>query len=129
MRRVTTTWILVGLLLAIGGAGASASPAQRSFRASRGCGEVYWRSLRDGDQLCPSAHSMLADVDWIDLRWTRWGRDGALGHGLQVHYNYGPPSTCEIRSGSGSADPYGARTGDGSTRKFTSSSSRPITAA
>ena len=89
MRATTTTLIVAALSLAVNGAGASASPDRGGVGSSHRCGHVYWRSVRNGDQICPQTHSVLADVAWIKLRWTRWGRSEAVGHGLQVHYYTG----------------------------------------
>ena len=67
MRGTTITLKLAALSLTVSGAGASASPDRRGSSARYGCGRVYWRSVRNGDQICPSTHSMLADVAWIKL--------------------------------------------------------------
>jgi hypothetical protein len=54
------------------------------------CGRIFWRSIRNGDQICPRFHSILSDWDWKRLRWTRWNDREALGTGLAVHQLGGP---------------------------------------
>jgi hypothetical protein len=71
---------------------AYSNPIARTAEASlgaAGCQQIVWRSLRDGDQVCPTSHSILADVSWIELRWTRWGSTDADGSGVAVHYSTG----------------------------------------
>jgi hypothetical protein len=68
-----------------GGETAAVSPA-----GNCGGGNTYWRSERDGDQRCPPTHGIAADVSWWNLRWRRWNRDQARGHGIAVHYDCTP---------------------------------------
>jgi hypothetical protein len=63
-----------------------ASPARPTARATRGCADVYWRSLRNGDQRCPYTHSILSDVYWR-IRWHSWSNSTAYGIGVWVGRN------------------------------------------
>ena len=49
------------------------------------CARVFWRSVRDGNQRCPVTHSILSDIYWSRLHWTRWSEQQASGYGYQVH--------------------------------------------
>lgn len=62
------------------------SPARPTARAARGCAEVYWRSLRNGDQRCPYTHSILSDLYWR-LHWHSWNSSTAYGIGVWVSRN------------------------------------------
>ena len=63
--------------------------ALASGSAAAGCGGVYWRSLRVGNQRCPQAHSLLSDTKFLQLHWTRWDAQGAIGSGVVVHTSSG----------------------------------------
>jgi hypothetical protein len=51
----------------------------------RSCSRIYWRTLRDGSQICPSGHGLLADVSLRNLVWSSWGGGEARGTGLYAH--------------------------------------------
>jgi hypothetical protein len=46
-----------------------------------------WRSYRDGDQVRPRVHRLLADVEWDHLHWTRWSGVEATGSGRGADFN------------------------------------------
>lgn len=78
------------IVLALSGTvAASARASGPTAHVSARCARVRWRSLRDGDQICPRTHGVVADVSWIDLRWSEWTRMEASGRGQQVHYDTG----------------------------------------
>jgi hypothetical protein len=58
----------------------------KSASGGLSCRSVIWLSLRNGSQNCPAFHSVLADVSWIDLRWTQWNMREAVGTGISAHY-------------------------------------------
>ena len=55
--------------------------------ASAACGQVQWRTLRDGRQRCPRTHSFLSDWSWQGLRWSTWSGTRVVGHGTAVHHS------------------------------------------
>src|SRR5664280_1108325 len=46
---------------------------------------VLGRAVRNGNQRCPRTHSILSDIFWGRLHWTKWGSSGAAGYGVEVH--------------------------------------------
>jgi hypothetical protein len=68
---------------------AKPTPATSQAKSASGglwCRSVIWRSLRNGEQNCPTRRSVLADLSWIKLRWTQWNTRGAVGTGISAHY-------------------------------------------
>src|ERR1700677_2112865 len=57
------------------------TPVRMRSTARIACAPVYWRTERDGDQRCPSSHSVLAEISYTDLHWTMWTRTQADGYG------------------------------------------------
>jgi hypothetical protein len=53
--------------------------------AAPDCGGVAWHTIRDGTQYCPRTHSVLADVNWVELSWSSWGGAVAIGRGYSAH--------------------------------------------
>ena len=90
MRRAWTLLVLaasVAAILVATAAAASApmrglrrTPVSMRSTARIACAPVYWRT-EDGDQRCPSSHSVLADSSDTDLHWTMWTRTQADGYG------------------------------------------------
>jgi hypothetical protein len=68
---------------------AKPTPATSQAKSASGglsCRSVIWRSLRNGEQNCPTSHSVLADLSWIKLRWNQWNTQEAVGTGVSAHY-------------------------------------------
>ena len=67
----------------VSGQANAASPLATAGVASK---PVYWRSARNRpvDAVRPRKHSVLADVRYRDLQWSRWGRPNAIGSGSFV---------------------------------------------
>jgi hypothetical protein len=61
------------------------SKAPPSRVPKRHCAEVYWRTRRDGAQLCPATHSLVADLSLVRLRWSSWGSSTAKASGFIAH--------------------------------------------
>ena len=61
---------------------------------------IYWRSARNRplDAVRPRSHSVLADIRYRNLRWSRWGQPHALGRGSFVW-------DCQIPAGPNSCKP------------------------
>ena len=75
--------MLVGLIGA-----ASLSPSMPAAAAagptavvSVHCQRIFWRTVRDGPQVCPGYHDLLADRAFWYLKWSSWGSAGARGRG------------------------------------------------
>jgi hypothetical protein len=68
----------------------SAAPCSRGDRglsslpAARRCVAVYWRTARNGPQLCPRSHSLLADRALANLVWSSFGGSSARAVGDYV---------------------------------------------
>jgi hypothetical protein len=73
------------LVLALGVLGVERVSAVNGTRATRHCSGIYWRTHRDGAQLCPSDHGLLADVSLRRLRWSSWGGPRADARGFKAH--------------------------------------------
>lgn len=69
----------------------------RKTASGHACVQVFWRSIRNGDQQCPQMHSMLSDIHWARLHWTTWSRSQAIANGVEVATNAicsGTPLRC-----------------------------------
>jgi hypothetical protein len=86
--RLITTAAAVGALVVAGPTTATADSSRHN------CSKVYWRTSRSPDQRCPSSHSVLADISYRHLHWTRWTRTHADGLGDQLAFDdaSGPPA-------------------------------------
>lgn len=85
-RAALATWSCIAMLLSVVGL----PGAHAAARSSRSCGnQVVWRTQRDGTQVCPRTHSILAGTSWIMLRWRGWGSPVARANGYQLDY---PPA-------------------------------------
>jgi hypothetical protein len=81
-----TRFCVAGVASVIAGAsGISGAWAAASPGAHVRCAPVVWRSLRNGDQICPRSHILGADLKWTRLRWTAWTNTQASGRGVQVY--------------------------------------------
>jgi hypothetical protein len=61
------------------------SDAANGTEAARHCSGIYWRTLRNGPQICPGFHGLLADVSLRRLKWSSWGGGEANGSGYYAH--------------------------------------------
>jgi hypothetical protein len=59
-------------------------PGFSTLPVVRRCWGVYWRTARNGAQLCPRSHSLLADRALTNLVWSSWGRAIARASGNYV---------------------------------------------
>lgn len=87
-KRSVDTIRSIGLIAVLIGAVASCGAASGAPVRSGACTGVYWRTLRDGTQTCPSSHSLLADVTLRNLSWSSWGGAVASGRGGYAHTVY-----------------------------------------
>jgi len=74
---------LVASLLSVPVASGHVNPHSRRATASLASKAIYWRSARNRpvDAVRPRLHSVLSDIRYRGLRWSRWGRSGAVGAG------------------------------------------------
>lgn len=72
---------------------AYASHPGHAQTASKRCSGISWRTLRDGPQICPDRHSLIADVALVRLRWSSWGGAAAQATGFSAHTVY-PNNRC-----------------------------------
>ena len=64
---------------------ASVDKGSRSAGSTRArCRGIYWRTMRDGSQICPRSHSLLADRAFSALRWSSWSSSGARARGYYI---------------------------------------------
>jgi hypothetical protein len=83
--RVGIYTIAVVAIAALGAGPTSARETHRPIAtSSRACRHVAWRSLRDGNQHCPTYHSLLSDRAFARLRWSSWGGSTARGTGAFI---------------------------------------------
>jgi hypothetical protein len=68
----------------------TAAGAAQAQPNGRRCAPVYWRTGRDGDQRCPSSHSIIADLSYADLHWTDWTSSEANAHGDDLQFDDAP---------------------------------------
>jgi hypothetical protein len=80
-------WTLVVLAMIFGDL---ATPAlSRGPAVAPRCAGIVWRSLRNGDPICPRTHSVLADISWIDLRLSVWNDHEVVGRGYESRFDAG----------------------------------------
>ena len=72
---------------------AVASRVGRAHEASKRCSGITWRTLRDGSEVCPVNHGLIADVRLVRLRWSSWGAPVARATGFSAHTVY-PNNRC-----------------------------------
>jgi hypothetical protein len=65
--------------------GSSSAVSRPLATAALHCAGIYWRTIRNGPQLCPRKHSLLADVSLVRLRWSSWGGSVANAIGYSAH--------------------------------------------
>src|SRR5436309_393410 len=82
MRRVV---LLLGLVGAMGVSEGMARPALATAPvaavAKIHCQRIFWRTRRNGTQVCPGYHDLLADEAFWYLTWSSWNAKGARGKG------------------------------------------------
>jgi hypothetical protein len=71
--------ILLGVLVIAADSGGAT--VERAGTAQHGCPRIYWRTLRDGAQVCPPRHSVIGGEALTGLRWSAWTASGARGSG------------------------------------------------
>ena len=84
LRVVSIAMFVVCAWLSIPGVTAAQTQGRRD------CASVYWRTGRDGDQRCPSTHSIIADLSYNDLHWTDWTNSQANAHGDVLQFDDAP---------------------------------------
>lgn len=80
MRRVALVVALIavtGLSQVISAAAVGGPRARMAVH----CQRIFWRTMRDGAQVCPGYHDLLADRAFWYLKWSSWRSGGARGHG------------------------------------------------
>ena len=101
-------------------------PRQTIVHRPHRCAQVHWRTSRDHDQRCPSSHSVLADISYTNLHWTKWTPTRADGHGDELGFDDAPgprPGSIVQALVIKLAQRVNAPTGDG----FTPASASPCT--
>lgn len=68
----------------------AAASATTAKSVSPRCSAIFWRTGRDGDQRCPRTHSLIADISYADLHWTKWTRREAVGYGDELEFDDAP---------------------------------------
>jgi hypothetical protein len=71
---------------------AGAAPGDASLESQRPCAQIYWRTFDDRDKRCPAHLHVIADLDYWHLQWSRWTRDGATSHGVEVQFDDAGPA-------------------------------------
>jgi hypothetical protein len=81
-RAAALVLLAAALLVTQGGATAALMAGEPPRPAAeRHCAGIYWRTHRDGAQLCPRTHSLFFDSELAHLRWSSWGGSVARATG------------------------------------------------